>query len=167
MKKIKKTSSGVPKPLVDKNWSGGCGFLLPILNGTVSMFVGGESDLFAYFSDAKSESTKRMIASARLSPKAAGPVMGTTLWDGTGAMIWLPKLDLGDESCIDSLYHEALHVALLAIKRTGVEIGEYGEILAYLQGFIVKSLLAELRQGRYGTILPDGTKYRADGSKVD
>ena len=166
MKKSKmKAADGIPKPLVDKDWMGGCGFILPILNGTVSLFVGGESELFAYFSDAKAESTKRMMANARLAPRAAGVVTGTTLWDGASAMIWLPKLDLGDEANVGSLYHEALHVALLTIDRTGVEVGKHGEILAYLQGYIVKSLLEELRAGRYGTVLPDGTRCHADGSK--
>ena len=149
-----------PKALENAEWKGACGILVPIFNEAVSLFVGSTQDCFSYYRDAKSECVKRKLAKLRLAESVPNE-LGATVWDGASALIVLPKLDMSDEACVSTLYHEALHVALLTINRIGIEIGSYGEILAYLQGYIVKALLYELKIGRYGTLLPDGTRVNA------
>ena len=155
-----KKAPQVPKALENAEWKGACGILVPIFNEVVLLFVGSAQDCFSYYRDAKSEGIERKLAKLRLAESVPNE-LGATVWDGASAMIVLPKLDMSDEACVSTLYHEALHVAMLTINRIGIEIGSYGEILAYLQQYIVKSLLYELKVGRYGTLLPDGTRVNA------
>ena len=149
----------VPVPLQDKNWRGGTMIVVPMYGEIVSLFVGSPEDLLKYFNMADShESIRMVLAKAAMMPQTGAPTEGITFGIGATDFILLPYLDLSDMKCVGSLYHEALHVALRTLRRIGVEIGENGESLTYLQGYIVDSLIAELKSGRYGTLMPDGTK---------
>ena len=172
----RKSASGRPKAripvaLEDRDWRGECGIVVPIFDEAVTLFVGSEEDLFRYHGGTRNGVTLSLLANVRTAPRVEGRKRAATYWHGASAMIVLPEIDLGDGACVSSLYHEALHVALLTLDRTGAEVGRYGETLAYLQSYIVDSLVWNLRNGLYGTLLPDGTKVgargRADGQMAE
>ena len=158
MKKKEENVRRIPKALIDKDWKGSTGIIVPILNEAVILFVGDDDDLLKYHEKSRNTITLNIDAMVRTDDTNWKRSLGRTIsYEGT-SLIQIPRIDLSDINCMDSLYHEALHVALLTIKRTGVEIGNYGEILAYLQGYIVKSLINNLEEGKYGTLLEDGTR---------
>lgn len=154
-KNVKKTDR-----LHDKNWRGECMVFVPIYNEQVILFVGSQDQALNYF-DARA-GMKNIIAKVRLSENCGA--MATTTFGNGQALIMIPELDLHDMKCVTSLFHEALHVAMIIADRTGIEIGKYGEVIAYLQEYIVKSLLREIEIGRCYTLNPDGTVDGPDPS---
>lgn len=148
-----------PIPLVDKDWVGGTALSIPMFPAIVGLFVGSSDDMFKYYAGVKDHSLLRMLAKERLDSYSDAD-KGWVFIEGAESIIRLRRLDLSDMKCVGTLYHEALHVALDIVLRVGLEVGRNGEILAYLQGYIVEKLLDELRNGDYGTLLPDGTKIK-------
>ena len=146
--------------LHDKTWRGECMILVPIYNQEVTLFVGSKNEMLRRFD--KDEGLKTIMAKATLSQNDAAA--GSTLFAPGQALIRIPELDLHDMKCVTSLFHEALHVAMIIADRTGIEIGKYGEVIAYLQEYIVKSLLREIEIGRCYTLNPDGTVDGPDPS---
>lgn len=147
------------KPLVDKDWSGGTYLLVPIFNQMVTMFVGEYGDVRKYFRPSeKDRAMTRILSGVDMSGDASDARGSTTTTDATSLII-LKKLDLGDDEDVAALYHEALHVALNIVHREGLAIGDSGEILTYLQGFIAKGLIRQLRKGIYGTLGADGKAH--------
>ena len=151
----------IPQALIDKEWKGACTIIIPIFGGDVTLFVGSDEDLSKYYKNTKSASTRQLVNKLCANRPYVSVERGITVWDGVSILLKIPKLDMNDEGCVETLYHEALHAALLTMNRTGAEIGDGGETLAYLQGYIVKALLGEMKRGAYGTLLPDGTKIGA------
>ena len=157
MKKEKKGKKRIPEPLKDKDWSGGCAISVPVFKHAVCLFVGTKDGYIRYRRNS-CETNQELIDLCRY-------IEGEWPRPGEGMMvapigmpeILMPCLDATNEEHMATLYHEALHAALFIINKIGAKVGEDGEVLAYLQGYIVKHLLHELREGRHGTLLPDGT----------
>ena len=124
-------------------WEGHTGIEIPLLPAGVIMFAGSKEEFISWAE--KSGKKLRMIAAHVMSSSdPSGMVKGCTINDGALSLILVPRFDDADQECVANLYHEALHVALAQLRRLGVEIGEDGEILAYMQGYIVKNLLMRM-----------------------
>ena len=116
-------------------------FQIPFLPIGVFMFIGtGQEFLKRAEGD---EVLQRFAAHIRLGNDALADeaVRGVTYTDRACSLIHMSRLDPKDIKCLSTLWHEALHVAIVHLRRLNVEIGECGEILAYLQEFIANSLL--------------------------
>ena len=150
--KGEKNAGQAPKELkgfgVDPEWSGSIAFQLPIFPAVITLFVGSRKDFFTHYADAKAETTKRIVARVRCLPYDPKTELGHTLIEGVYSLILLPSIDMADEKAVASLYHEVLHVAIDIVNRVGLEVGRGGEVLTYLQEFIVKQIFDEIRSGR-------------------
>lgn len=166
MKKSKINVDGAPdeikalEPLKDKDWSGGTFVPVPIFNGMIAFFVGKREDVFKYINESKEsdDALSSMLATVRNGRRPSGPWKGETIAGGLTELVMLRRIDLCDRDSVATMYHECLHAAIGILRQTGVEIGTYGESLAYLQEYIVRQLLSNLKRGIYGTLMPDGTR---------
>jgi len=128
---------------IDPDWKGCVGFIMPIFPAVIMLFVGSREEFLRHSDAVDLEFNKRLSAKERMMERDG---FAHTITEGVDALIRLPKLDMSDELCVGQLYHEALHAALNIVTAFGLEIGKGGEILTYLQGYIVSRLLEEVRK---------------------
>lgn len=130
-------------------WKGHTGIEIPLLPAGVIMFAGSKEE-FISWAEKNGKKLRNIAAHVMSSSGPSAMVKGYTINDGALSLILVPRFDAADEECVANLYHEALHVALAQLRRLGVEIGEDGEILAYMQEYIVKNLLKMINETTKG-----------------
>ena len=148
------------------DWTGGTLLWMPLLSHMVFVFVGKKGDVHKYMAMYGGNYPNVAAMLTTIKEEENLPAYKQTVWngayvDGPMSMILLPKLDLNNLDDIIALEHECLHVIYQLLLGSGWELGTKGEAIAYMQQYLVKSVITNIKSGFYFILKEDGTTVPA------